>query len=126
MSRLRPRARAFHASLIWALAALLLVASMLGAIATGHPPVHDEALAVSAAVADADRPDCDEDRPHPPGLASLSHDLAHAWHHCGVVMAVLPTPVMKLIALPPMLPPSVASILAPTPALQSLFRPPIR
>ena len=126
MSRLRPRARAFQASLIWALAALLIVASMLGAIATGHPPVHDEAVAVSAAVADADRPGCDEDTPHPPGLASLSHDLAHAWNHCGVVMAVLPMPVVKLIALPPMLPPSVASILAPTPALQGLFRPPIR
>ena len=126
MSLLRHRARALHAGLIWALASLLLVASMLGAIATGHPPVHDDALAVSAAVADTDRPDCDEDTPHPPGLASLSHELAHAWHHCGVVIAVLPTPVVKLIALPPMLPPDVASILAPTPALQGLFRPPIR
>ena len=126
MSRPRPRARAFKASFIWALAALLIVASMLGAIATGHPPVHDEAVAVSAAVADADRPGCDEDTPHPPGLASLSHELAHAWHHCGVVIAVLPTPVAKLLSPPPPLIPAFYARPAPAPLLQGLFRPPIR
>lgn len=124
VTHFRHRARAFQASLIWALAALLLVASMLGAIATGHPPVHGEDLA--AAVAEADRTDCDEETPHPPGLASLSHDLAHAWHHCGVIMAVLSTPLMKLLALPPTHPPSVEVRAASAPALQGLFRPPIR
>jgi len=126
MSLLRLRARALHAGLIWALASLLLVASMLGAIATGHPPVHDDALAVSAAVADTDRPDCDEDTPHPPGLASLSHELAQAWHHCGVVIAVLPTPVAKLLSPPPPLIPAFYARPAPAPLLQGLFRPPIR
>jgi hypothetical protein len=126
MRFLRHYAPASNVSLHWALAVLLLAMSVLGSVAASHAPVHDDPAFAVAALSSDSPAGCDEETPHPPGLASLSHDLAHAWHHCGVVMAVLPTPVVKLIALPPMLPPSVASILAPTPALQGLFRPPIR
>jgi hypothetical protein len=126
MRFLRHYAPASNVSLHWALAVLLLAMSVLGSVAASHAPVHDDPAFAVAALSSDSPAGCDEETPHPPGLASLSHDLAHVWHHCGVVMAVLPTPVVKLIALPPMLPPSVASILAPTPALQGLFRPPIR
>lgn len=119
-------APAFKVSLHWALALLLLVMSVLGSVAASHAPVHgDPASAVTALSPDSPA-GCDKEAPHPPGLASLSHDLAHVWHHCGVVMAVLPMPTVKLTTLPPTLPPSVASILAPPPSLKGLFRPPIR
>ena len=126
MMRFRHRARTWRASLIWALAALLLASSVLGAIAKGHPPIHDEALGALAAVAEAHPSECDDETPQASGWPSLSHDLAHAWNHCGVVMAVLPTPIIKLLALPPTHPASAAYRATPAPALQGLFRPPIR
>ena len=123
MSRLRLRARTIHAALIGLLALLVLASSMIGVLAISHPSVHD----VDAAVRVTSGPsDCEGDAPHPPGLASLSHDLAHAWHHCGVVMAVLPMPVVKLLAMRPTQPPGVEVRTAPAPLLRSLFRPPIR
>ena len=126
MMRFRHRARTWRASLIWALAALLLASSVLGAIAKGHPPIHGEELTASAAVAEAHPSECDDETPQASGWASLSHDLAHAWNHCGVVMAVLPTPVIKLLALPPTHPAGAGHRATPAPALQGLFRPPIR
>jgi hypothetical protein len=125
MSRFRLRARAIHATLIGLLVLLVLATSMAGALAISHPSVHDLDTAVSTGVA-AEPSDCEGESPHPPGLASLSHDLAHAWHHCGVVMAVLPMPVVKLLAMRPTQPPSVEASSAPAPLLQSLLRPPIR
>ncbi len=125
MFRLRARARAIHATLIGVLVVLVLATSMAGALAISHPSVHDVDTVVAMGVA-AEPSDCEGEAPHPPGLASLSHDLAHAWHHCGVVMAVLPMPVVKLLALRPTQPPSVEVRAAPAPLLQSLFRPPIR
>ncbi len=125
MSRLRLRARTIHAALIGLLALLVLASSMIGVLAISHPSVHDVDAAVSVGVT-SEPSDCEGEAPHPPGLASLSHDLAHAWHHCGVVMAVLPMPVVKLLAMKPTQPPSVEVRAAPAPLLQSLFRPPIR
>ncbi|MCZ8062798.1 hypothetical protein [Silanimonas sp.] len=125
MSRLRLRARTIHAALIGLLALLVLASSMAGALAISHPSAHDLDAAVSVGVA-AEPSDCEGEAPHPPGLASLSHDLAHAWHHCGVVMAVLPMPIVKLLAMKPTQPPSVDVRGGPAPLLQSLFRPPIR
>jgi hypothetical protein len=125
MSRLRLRARTIHAALIGLLALLVLASSMIGVLAISHPSVHDLDAAVAVGVA-AEPADCEGEAPHPPGLASLSHDLAHAWHHCGVVMAVLPMPVVKLLAMKPTQPPSVEIRGGPSPLLQSLFRPPIR
>lgn len=126
MRFLRHYAPASNVSLHWALAVLLLAMSVLGSVAASHAPVHDDpAFAVAAPSSDSPA-GCDEETRHPPGLASLSHDLAHVWHHCGVVMAVLPMPTVRLTKLPPTPPPSVAFILAPPPSLKGLFRPPIR
>ena len=122
MFRFRRHARALRAALTGGLILLLLASSMIGVLAISHPSVHDLDAAVAAGVA----ADCEGEAPHPPGLASLSHDLAHAWHHCGVVMAVLPMPVVKLLAMKPTQPPSIEIRGGPSPLLQSLFRPPIR
>lgn len=126
MIRFRRRMSALRAGLLWTLVALMLVTPVLGAIANSHAPIHADVHAL-AADADADSDgDCADQTPHPAGLARLAHELAHAWHHCGVVMAVLSTPVVKLLALPPTAPPSVDVPPSLAPALQGLFRPPIR
>lgn len=107
----------FREGLSWALVALLLVTSVLDAIARSHAPTHDNEHAVVACVHEA---------PQPPGLGSLFYDLAHAWHTCGVVMAVLPMPVAKLLQLPSIGPPNLDVLAAVAPMLQRLFRPPNR
>lgn len=119
---------ALRRALIWGMAVVLLTMSLIGAMATTHEALH--AIDGSAAVAHEHGPDDDDAHPPSPADAStfdeLVHGVAHAWHCCGVTMAVLPTPVVKLLSAPPPLIPAFDARPAPAPALQDLFRPPIR
>lgn len=127
MFRALPSLRLRHA-LIWGMAVVLLAMSLLGALAATHEALH--LIDGDAVVAHESGPDSDDTHPSASGDASvmdeLLHGLAHAAKCCGVTMAVLPTPVVKLLAPPPPLIPALAVRPAPSPALQGLFRPPIR
>jgi hypothetical protein len=119
---------ALRRALIWGLAVVMLAMSLLGALATTHEALH--VIDGSAAFAHEHGPGDDDAHPPTPTDASafdeLVHGLAHAWHCCGVTMAVLPAPVAKLLSAPPPLIPAFDARSAPAPALQGLFRPPIR
>lgn len=110
------------------MAAVLFAASLLGALAKMHEALH--VIEGSAAFAHEHGPGEADAHPPTPTDAStfdeLVHGLAHAWHCCGVTMAVLSTPVAKLLLAPPPLIPAFDARPAPAPALQGLFRPPIR
>jgi hypothetical protein len=108
------------------LVALVIASSMVGAVAGTHPAMHHASVTSPGALVDVERPPCETSAPHDSGLASLAHALAHAWHHCGVVIAMLPLPVVRLLALLPACPPGIEVRTAPAPVLQGLFRPPIR
>lgn len=124
----RARSSRFRDLLLWAMAALLLAMSTIGAIASTHGSGEhaDNTFAVDARRSVGD--ECgDREAPSPLGSAgTVVHDLVHAWHHCGVVMAVLAVPVVKLLPLPLLRLPDAATPATPAPTIQGLFRPPIR
>ncbi len=110
------------------MAVVMLAMSLLGALATTHEALH--VIDGSAAFAHEHGPGDDDAHPPTPTDSSavdeLVHGLAHAWHSCGVMMAMLPTPAVKLLDAAPPLIPAFDVRSAPAPALQGLFRPPIR
>lgn len=110
------------------MAVVLLAMSLLGALAATHEALH--VIDGNATTAHESGPDGDDAHPPASGDASvmdeLLHGLAHAAKCCGVTMAMLTTPVVKLLAPPLPSIPALAVRAAPAPALQGLFRPPIR
>ena len=107
------------------MAAILLATSLLSVFAATHQALHviDGGTTVAH--------EHGSGNVHPPTsadasiLGELFHGLAHSWDGC-VTMAVLPTPTTKLLSVAPRLIPGFDARPAPAPALQNLFRPPIR
>jgi hypothetical protein len=126
MSSFRHRTRAFQKGLIWVVMVVLVTSSTINAIAISHAAMNRDAFHAVSGVSEAKRSGCADTAKLLSGLAKLAHEIAHAWHHCGVVMAVLDMPMAKLMSLPPARPPSVEKRPAASPVLLGLFRPPIR
>lgn len=112
-------------ALLCGMAAILLAMSLFGVLAATHQALHviDGSTPVAHEQGTSDA--------HPPTsvdasiLGELFHGFAHAWDCCATI-AVLPTPTTKLLSVAPRLIPGFDARPAPAPALQNLFRPPIR
>lgn len=112
----------------WGMVVVILALSLIGALAATHQALH--AVDGSTSMTHEAGPVGDNDHPPTPmdssSLDEVLHGLAHATKCCGFTMAVLPTPVAKLLSPPPPLIPAFYARPAPAPLLQGLFRPPIR
>lgn len=106
---------------------MMLALSMFGALANTHDVLH----VIDGSAAIVHPHEAGHGDAHSPTAVDASvfdqflHGLAHACHCCSVTMSA-PLPVVKLLLVPRSLIPVFYARPAPSPSLQSLFRPPIR